>query len=307
MRKVEQYLTMADGHEVYVRIYIPNVQMLGHVHILHGMAEHSGRYDRFAYYLCQHGYVVSMHDHRGHGMTAERNGLLGFIAEENGFDFLVNDVLEVMTKVRDGQDWPLPILFGHSMGSFIARRFMQLYSDNVSQVILSGTAATTPLHRMGKYVGKLIAKSTGKKTPSQLLHDMSFGGYNRHFEPVNTAFDWLSSSEADVQKYVDDPYCGFVASAQFFVDLTEGLTRIDKTTELKKIRSNLPVLLISGLEDAVSEHGKGVFKVAEQLNSVGLTDVTVHLFENMRHEILNEKHYEKVFEDILRWLKKHDK
>lgn len=307
MQKEEHYLTMVDGHEVFVYTYVPDVQVVGHVHVLHGMAEYSRRYDRFASYLCQHGYVVSMHDHRGHGLTAERNGVFGFIAEENGFDVLVNDALEVLLKVREGKNWPLPILFGHSMGSFIARRFIQLYSENVGKVILSGTAATTPLHRIGKYAGKLIAKSIGKQTPSQFLNDMSFGSYNQQFAPVKTAFDWLSSSEEEVQKYMDDRYCGFMASAQLFVDLTEGLTLIDNKVELERTRTNLPILLISGLEDAVSNRGKGVFKVAEQLTVAGLTDVTVHLFENMRHEILNEKQYEKVFEDILRWLEKHDK
>lgn len=304
MLKTENYMQMTDGHDVYVRTYAPDLPVIGHIHILHGMAEHSGRYNHFATYLCEHGYYVSLHDHRGHGKTAERSGELGFIAEEHGFDLLVEDACQVMQQVRSGKNLPQPILFGHSMGSFIARRFIQLYSNQIEKVILCGTASTTTLHRLGKYVGQVLVLRNGKQAPSQLLNDLSFGSYNKQIKSPKTIYDWLCSNPETVQKYIEDSYCGFIASTQFFVDLTTGLLLIDKHTELKKMRHDLPVLFTSGHEDAVGENGKGIFKVAQQFTDVGMEDVTVHLFEKMRHEILNEIQHELVFKVILRWLEK---
>lgn len=307
MQVLEQYLTMKDGHHIYSRSYVPNIEMIGHIHIFHGMAEHCRRYDAFATILCERGYVVSMHDHRGHGYTAERNGSLGFIAPKDGFQRLVDDAYEVLCQIQEGQQWPNPIILGHSMGSFVARRFIQLYSEHIQGVILSGTASTTPLHHLGKYIAKTLANTIGKETPSPFLDQMSFGGYNKAFPNTKTAFDWLSTDEIEVQKYVDDPYCGFVASTQFFVDITSGLVQIAKKSEIERIRHDLPILLVSGAQDPVGDFGKGPFYVAQQYSAVGLTNVTVHLFENMRHEILNEKQRQQVYAVILRWLEKYDK
>lgn len=307
MQMVEQYLTMADGHEIFTRICTPTDEIRGHVHILHGMAEHCRRYDAFANFLCGYGYVVSMHDHRGHGLTAERNGILGFIAPNKGFDVLVNDALEVIVKLRGGQDWPKPFLLGHSMGSFVARRFIQLFSYSVQGVILSGTSMTKPLHRLGQVVSTTMAIATGKETPSKFLDQMSFGSFNKSVANAKTDFDWLCSDEAEVQKYVDDPHCGFICSTQLFNDLTTGLSTIMKKTELSLMRRDLPVLFLSGADDPVADFGKGTFQVAHQFTAIGMKDVTVHVFEHMRHEILNEKQHDQVYAAILRWLEKYDK
>lgn len=300
----EQYMAMNDGHEVFVRTYEPSGKPIGHLHVLHGMAEHCGRYHHLAEYLSDCGFYVTMHDHRGHGRTAERSGKLGFFAEEKGFDRVVEDTFEILMRVRKGKDLPKPSIFGHSMGSFIARRFIQLYSLLVDKVILCGTGATTSLHRIGRYAATLLAKKYGKQARSQLLHDLSFGSYNKDILNPKTAYDWLSTVDQEVQKYIKDPYCGFVATIQFIADLGTSLVINDKWKELKKMRTDLPVLFVSGAEDPVGDYGKGVFKVAERFTAVGMEDVTVNLFEGRRHEIINEKNKEEVFKVIYRWLEK---
>ena len=297
---------MSDGHVVFTNKFEPEGTCIGHIHILHGMSEHSGRYEKFAREMCAFGYVVTMHDHRGHGKTAMRNGKLGFFAEEDGFARVVKDVYEIVNKMHAPySDVPF-ILLGHSMGSFIARRFIQLHGELVDRVILCGTGAVSTLHKVGHYVALSLAKQFGKDVESPLLNDLSFGHYNKQFPLAKTDYDWICSVDAVVQKFIEDPYCGFIPTNQFFVDLTQGLMEINQKTEIEKINKNLPILLVSGTKDPVGEQGAGVYRVAAQYHKAGLEEVTVYLFEDKRHEILNEDNQQMVYQVLLRWLNKYD-
>lgn len=305
MERKSFYLTMTDGHEVFVRCFHPAIPVIGHVHILHGMAEHSERYEYFASTLCEQGYVVSAHDHRGHGYTAAKNGQLGFFGYSEGFEQVVQDVYEVLEQVASEVTFTgRPILFGHSMGSFIARRFAQRYSERIDKLILSGTASPTPLHKAGNILAKQLVKWQGATTVSPLMNRLSFGNFNQNIKNAKTEYDWLSTDEAEVQKYIADPYCGFIATTQFYADLTGGILSLNDQTKNAHIRPNLPILLVSGTADSVGEsNAKGVVKAGEQLVAAGVKQVKVHLFEGMRHEILNEKQKHQVIEIIVRWLK----
>ncbi|MEK5231219.1 alpha/beta fold hydrolase [Lysinibacillus sp. FSL K6-0232] len=301
-----RYIQMSDQHFIFTRTLQPKAPCIGHIHILHGMAEHSGRYLSFAQTLNAAGYAVTMHDHRGHGETAAYNGTLGFFAEHHGFERVVKDAHEIITQLhKQFADVPL-ILFGHSMGSFITRRYIQLYSNNVDRVILCGTGNVTALHAVGNLLARALAKGLGKETESQLLNQLSFGSFNKQFPNPKTAYDWLTSVQQEVQKYIDDPYCGFIPTNQFFVDLTTGFTTLNRKKEIAKVRKDLPILLISGSKDPVGEQGLGVYTVAEQFAAAGVQDVTVYLFEDKRHEILNEDNQQAVFQVLLRWLEKYD-
>ncbi len=295
---------MSDGHQIFVRIYEPKDTPVGNFHILHGMAEHGGRYDNFAEELCKLGYFVTVHDHRGHGKTAEVNGKLGYFADNNGFHRVVQDVYEIIENFRLEREVRQTIIFGHSMGSFIARRFIQLYSQQIDKCILCGTGATTVLHLFGNMLSKSFSLVRSKTVKSHLMNRLSFGSFNKQIEDSKTSFDWLCSDEDEVKNYINDPYCGFVPTNQFFVDLTEGLLLINRRNEIANIRKDLAVLLISGSEDPVGNKGVGVYKVANQLKKAGVEDVVVYLFEGMRHEILKEKNKEHVFHVVSRWLNK---
>ncbi|KGR91230.1 alpha/beta hydrolase [Ureibacillus massiliensis 4400831 = CIP 108448 = CCUG 49529] len=300
-------LLVSDHTRIYVRIYEPEHEVIGRFHILHGMGEHGGRYDAFATMLCEQGYFVTMHDHRGHGKTAELNGKLGYFADENGFERVVEDVYDVIQNVRyDYKKVPI-FIFGHSMGSFIARRFIQVYGEIVDGCILCGTGATTTMHKVGNMLAKTMAKTKGKDVRGDLLNELSLGSFNKQFKNTKTAFDWLTSDEEEVQKYIDDPYCGFIPTNQFFADLTDGLIMINRIEENARIPKNLLILLISGSSDPVGNNGKGVYKVANQLKNAGAQNVIVYLFEEMRHEILNERNKQQVFDVVSRWLKKYEK
>ncbi len=298
---------MSDGHEIFVTTFKPAEKAIGHFHILHGMAEHSGRYEEFARMICAGGYVVSLHDHRGHGNTVTQNdGLYGFFAEKDGFNRVVQDVYEVINTVRQ-QTEELPLtLFGHSMGSFLARRFTQLYSDQMHAAIYCGTGATTAHHVVGHQIAKVLSRLQGPKVQSLLMNSLSFGSFNKRISNVATAFDWICSDPLEVQKYIDDPQCGFISTNQFFVDLTGGLLQIAKPQEIAKIRQDLPILFMSGSDDPVGDFGKGVNRVAKELKKSGIENMCVYIFENMRHEILNEKNKQHVYDVVIRWLKTNE-
>ena len=304
MERVEHYLQMSDGHEAYVVTYEPSKGVRGYVHLCHGMAEHSGRYEVFCEMLAKIGYFVSIHDHRGHGRSVKEGDAYGYFADDNGFERVVEDVHEILTAIRIKHDLPRPIVFGHSMGSFITRRYIQLYSEEVEAVILSGSGAANTMHVTGYQVAKVLVAAQGKKAEAHFMNSVSFGSFNSKIPNALTAFDWLTRDHSSIQQFVEDPLCGFVPTNQFFVDLTGGLLTIGKVSEVAKVRKDLPVLFISGSEDPVGGNkASGVFLAARQMEAAGMERVAVFIFEGMRHEVLNEQNKEYVYEVITRWLK----
>jgi len=294
---------MSDDHLIHIVKFSPDTPPIGHVHLLHGMVEHIGRYDDFATFLMNKGFVVTGHDHRGHGITAEKNGQYGYFADKVGFERVAEDVREVLLHVRvDMGDIPL-LLFGHSMGSFIARRYMQKYSDSLTKVVLSGTTFNPGfMGDLGKAVGKLVSALKSPESEGALLNSMAFGGFNKQIKNPKTSFDWLSADETEVQKYIEDPLCGFIPTNRFYIDLFDGLKIIHQDTENNHIKKDLPVLVISGAKDPVGKDGKDIFKVANGLKNVGMTNVSVHLVEDARHEILNEVNKLLTYEIIANWM-----
>lgn len=298
-------IDMTDGFLVYAFILQPDGEPKGHIHLLHGMAEHIGRYEDFARFLAGQGYIVSGHDHRGHGKTAELNGVKGHFADEGGFDRAVQDAYEAISYVRTQHPSPRFLLFGHSMGSFVARRYVQLYGDEVDLALFSGTGGDPGASRLaGQITAYLHGKKNGFDQPDHFLNKLIFGGFNKSVREPKTPFDWLSTDTEAVEKYLVDPSCGFVPTTRFFADLFEGLGKIHAVDDINKIPKELPILLFSGSEDPVGDNGKGVWNVARQYDKAGIEDVTVMLFEGGRHEMLHEKNRQHVFESVYDWMDK---
>lgn len=294
-----------DGVNVYVYKWRPDpgTKVKGVVQIAHGMAETAFRYERFADLLTQNGYIVYANDHRGHGKTAGSLENIGYLAEADGFDWLVKD-MNRLTAIIKKEYSDLPVfLFGHSMGSFAAQRYIMLFGRELKGVILSGSnGRATLLHNFGFLAAGREVKKNGRKAKSEKMDKLSFGSFNNAFKPNRTESDWLSRDEDEVDKYVKDPYCGGVFSAGFFYDFMKGLKETDKAENIVSIPKRLPIYIFSGDKDPVGGAGKGVRKLYNTYKKAGIQDVTMKLYPGGRHEMLNEINKDEVMKDVIEWL-----
>ncbi|HBH2746801.1 alpha/beta hydrolase [Clostridioides difficile] len=272
------------------------------IQIAHGMAETAQRYETFAKVLTKNGYIVYINDHRGHGKTAKIIENVGHLAEKEGFRCLVEDMY-TLTNIIKKENEDLPIyLFGHSMGSFASQRYIMDYSNNLSGLILCGSNGKQGIIlNLAHLIINRETKKYGRRSKSNKINNLIFGGeIIRRNE--KTKFDWLSRDKEQVEKYINDPFCGVVCSCGFFYDLVQGLKEIEDKENLKKVPLDIPIYIISGDKDPIGKNGKGVLRLRDRYIKLGVKDVTCKLYKDGRHELLNEINREEVFEDIICWL-----
>ena len=277
----------------------------GIIVIAHGMAEHASRYARFAASAVEEGYAVLAGDHRGHGATAAPGGF-GFVAEKGGWDRVVADMGTVLDAAR--RAWPdVPVfLMGHSWGSFLARDLAARRGGELAGLILLGTGSGTgALTRPAAAVCAGESRLRGPRHPSRLLNALAFGPYQRHFAPNRTEADWISRDVHEVDRYVADPWCGFVCTASFFRDLVAGGRAVNTAAHATAVPAQLPMLLASGDRDPVGAMGRGVQRSATLYRRAGVREVCVILYPGGRHELLNETNRDQVTGDILTWIDGH--
>ncbi len=295
-----------DGTQVTARSWVPDSpeKPVAVVQIAHGMAEHSLRYGWFARRLVAEGFAVYANDHRGHGETAGDEEHLGHFSNQNGWLMVVNDMGRLNQIIREKHPDTPVFLFGHSMGSLLTRDFIIRYGHSLKGVVLSGTAGHPGLRgRLGLLLAKLQAMFGGGRSLSTLMDSLTFKSFNKTFTPVNTPFDWLSRDSDQVDAYIKDPYCGFICSSKFYVDVIGGTIKVNSTDHFRKTPKSLPVLLVSGTMDPVGNYGKGVTRSRDGFQKAGLKDVEMKLYDECRHEILNEINREDVADDVLAWLR----
>ncbi len=305
MNVQESFVTALDGSEIYLRKWLPERDPRGIIQIAHGMTEHAGVYTDFIAALLKAGYGVYAHDHKGHGKTVKREEDYGHFKPNVGWNEAVSDVIFVSETIRKEQTCPL-FLLGHSMGSFLSRRAVQLKGELYDGFLISGTGGNPGiLGSIGHKVATIEMKLRGEKTKSPMLNFLSFGNFNSHFKPNRTKFDWLSSDNSQVDKYIADPLCGFICTTSFYRELFSGVLEVNKLEEFKKTPKNLPIHIFSGDRDPVGDMGKGVKEVYENYKKCGVKDVTLRLYENGRHEMFHEVNKDEVFQDLISWLDKH--
>lgn len=288
-------------HTLVGRIYIPDGEVKGLLHIVHGMTEHIERYDALMSYMAQNGFVAFGYDNLGHGKTAKDDSELGFIARNNGWKYLVNDV-SVFSKIVSNlyPDKPL-YLFGHSMGSFIARIASANFGGMYKKLIICGTGGKNPLSLIGIQLAKILKKLKGEKYISDFIINMAFGSYNKRFEGESTRA-WLTKDREIIEKYQNDKFCNYKFTVSAMQDLITLTDLCNRKAWYKEIRKDLPILLISGSDDPVGNYGKGVKQVYNDLKTQG-ADVSIKLYENCRHEILNDSSRNEVLSDIFTFLR----
>lgn len=296
-----------DGTDIFVYNWVPeNIKVKGIVQISHGMAETAHRYERFARSLTNRGYIVYANDHRGHGKTAGTIENLGYLADEDGFNWLVRDLYS-LTNIIKKENPSLPIfLFGHSMGSFAAQKYIMLHGSELKGVILSGSNGKQGIVlNIGAAFAKREIKKHGRKSQSPKLNKLIFGAFNKAFNPSRTEFDWLSRDNEEVDKYINNPYCGTIFTTGFFYDFLTGLKDIEDKKNFNLIPKDLPIYIFSGDKDPVGKFGKGVRNLFNRYKSIGVKDINYKLYKDGRHEMLNEINRDEVTSDILQWLDNH--
>ncbi|MDR1132140.1 MAG: lysophospholipase [Oscillospiraceae bacterium] len=288
---------------IYVREWLPDTAPTGIVQISHGVSEHISRYDEFARFLASHGFVVAGGDHLGHGKSVSDPEKQGFFGEHGGWELVVGDMRKLYERLRE-QYFSLPVfLFGHSMGSFLARTYIIRYHDGPDGVILCGTGQQSKLLlKTGLAAANSVIKKHGASHKSPLINGLSFRGYNSRCKPNRTEFDWLTRDTAVVDSYIEDPDCGFAASAGLFRDMLTGIKYISSPKNLGRMNKELPIYFISGDDDPVGEYGKGVLRAYNGFLKAGLADVTLKLYHGARHELLNELNRDEVYADVVTWL-----
>lgn len=294
-------VTAAGATPIFVYRWLPQGRPAAAVQIIHGLAEHAGRYRRIAEALTAAGYAVYASDLRGHGRTATNSETLGFFSERGGWRKCLEDVWQVNRAIAAENPVAPLVVLGHSMGATLARQFMAEHGDVLAGVVLSGSSGQPTLLALS---GRLIARAEklrlGARGRSTLIRSLTFDAFNKRFEPARTKFDWLSRDPAEVDKYVADPLCGFNASLQLWIDMLDGWRGIAKSCA--GVPKTLPIYIISGSHDPVSAGTKMLEPLLVQYRIGGL-QAQHKFYPEARHELLNEINREEVTTDLLEWIR----
>ena len=300
---MKQSYYASRGHGL-IRAYTwePQGEVKAIVQFVHGIAEHGLRYDEYARVLNEQGILVVAEDHMGHGGSLGKDGIKGYF--HGGWMTAVADTYQLLKDTMAAYPGVPYFLYGHSMGSFMARTILWNYPDSgITGAILSGTAWQPGLVlKLGQLVAKREAKKRGETKVSPLVSNLMFGSYNKGFADVRTPHDWLSRDREVVQRYEDDPLCGFDATTGLARDMLQGIEMIQQKENLAKMKKDLPVLFIAGDKDPVGADGKGVKQAFSAFRSCGMQDLTLKLYPGARHEMHNETNKNDVFSDVIGWI-----
>jgi alpha-beta hydrolase superfamily lysophospholipase len=296
-------LMAADGAALFVNAWRPEAAPRGVVQVVHGLAEHGGRYARLAAALTAAGYAVYAGDLRGHGRTARTPDELGVFAARGGWEKCLDDLWRLNRRIA-AEHAGLPIvLLGHSMGSFMAQHFISAHGELLAGAVLSGSGGKpSPLAVAGRLVARIERLRLGRHGRSALLHAFSFGAFNKAFAPARTAFDWLSRDTAEVDKYIADPLCGFRASVQLWIDMLDALGDITSTERQARIPKRLPIYVIAGGRDPVGGNTMSVAQLLADYRRADLERVAHRFYADARHELFNETNRDEVTRDLIAWL-----
>lgn len=297
--KREFYYPSRDGvTKIHAIEWIPEGEVTAVLQMCHGMVEYIDRYHEFADFLTKHGVYVVGHDHLGHGKSVVSQEKLGFFHETDGNAYVIADIQQL--RMQTAKKYPgVPyFIMGHSMGSFLVRQYLGLYSGGLSGAIIMGTGEQPSLVvNAGKLVCKIIAAIKGWDYRSKFVNNLAVGAYEKKMGAA-----WLSKNPENVKKYHEDPLCGFVFTVNAYYHMFSGIAKMNQQEKEGKAAKSLPLLFVAGKDDPVGNYGKGVENVYNKYKKCGYQDVQLKLYEEDRHEILNEEDKDVVFQDILAWL-----
>ncbi len=291
-----------DGQSIHVQTWLPSGEPSVVVQIAHGMAEHGARYGELARALVARGYGVYVNDHRGHGRSVPENETHGHMGED-GFARAAADVEGLGAHIRKLHPTAKHVLFGHSMGSFLVQKVITERDHGLAAVVLSASnGRPPPIAAAGRVLARLERLRLGPRGRSKLLDQLSFRDFNKKFRPNRTDFDWISRDTAEVDAYVEDPWCGFMVTTDSWISLLDEIGPLTSPERLARIPKDLPVYLFAGERDPVGDMGRGVRRLADAYREAGLRNVTLDLYPGGRHEMLHETNRAQVVEKLIAWL-----
>lgn len=299
----DTFLSNDGDTDVAYYVFAPkNIRPKAIIQLSHGMCEYVLRYENVAREFCRYGYIFCGNDHLGHGYTAGCDEDLGFTAAGGGAAFMVKDVHK-LTRIMKNKYPGLPVvLIGHSMGSFIARLYIEHYAKELAAAVIVGTGGPEAPAALGKKLAQIAIVRDGERTRSEFFNKLTFGKYNKKFKNETSPHAWLSRDVEIQNKYADDKLCNYKFTARGFYDLFDMLSAVSKKEWAKKIDKELPILIMSGDMDPVGNYGKGVKKVYKRLEAAGVEDVTLRLYTEGRHELFNEINKEVVIRNTVEWI-----
>lgn len=302
MKHSQYFFKSSNNRDISAHFWVPDGEVKAVMIMCHGIAEHIKRYERFADYLSKHQILSCGIDLPGHGDSSQEG--LGFFAQKDGYKYVIECLLQLKKDITAKYPNLPVILFGHSMGAFLAQYIAAYYSDGIDAFIFCGSSGPVPTLKLGKTIARIESKLKGPKHISKLLNNLSFTSYNNSFKPNRTAFDWLSRDNEEVDKYVKDERCGFISTSSGYYDLFCVLEKTTSKNWPKLLGKNKPYLFISGNNDPVGQFGKGPLTHYNRIKKENISDVTIKLYDNARHELLNEINCEEVYEDIINFINK---
>lgn len=288
----------SDGLKIELAYSIPQNEIKGIVQFSHGMSEHKERYFNFMEYLSNNGYVCIINDHRGHGNSVKDKNDLGYFYTED-VNYIIDDLYDITSYIKNKFPNKKLYLFSHSMGTLVARGYMQKYDNEIEKIILCGTPTRNQFTSFAIFMAYLFKTIGMGKKPNKILNYLTFASYNKEYKKEN---EWLSKNPENISIYNDDELCGFIFTTNGFINLYKLLKKAFEPQKYEMKNKNLDIFLIAGEDDPVIQSRQKFKELEEFLKKLGYKNIRSKLYPELRHEILNEKEYEQIYRDVLKFL-----
>lgn len=273
-------------------------------YLVHGSLEHALRYKHVIEKLVSVGYIVYALDLRGHGKSVSSDELMFYFSDKkDGWGYVLDDINIFLDQIKNEYS-DLPIyMYGHSMGSFLVREYIQTHGNKIDGVILSGSGVGEPiLQSIVQFFAHLTMMLRGSKFKSPLLHHLVYGTLDSMVKDHKIKGDFISRDIEEVHKYQNDPLCNKTCTAEYAYEMLKGITNINKKSGYVKSKFKLPIYIMSGAEDPVGGKGKGINKMRNMYKDVGFDNITIKIYPEARHELFNELNRDEVINDMISWL-----
>jgi alpha-beta hydrolase superfamily lysophospholipase len=291
-----------DGvHNIYAELYLPRGEVRGIIQLVHGMIDHVGRYRELAEYMTERGFIFAGNHHLGHGKSVNSPEEYGYFADKGGVNFLLRDLHRLNRLLRDEYPGIPIVLLGHSMGSFLARLYVERYPHSIKAAIIHGTAGPNPMLPLGRALAYTVKKTHKRYHRSALVNRLAFGAYNSAFPVEDGARAWLSRDKAQADEV--DEYVSFVFTAAGYSDLFKMLAKCNSRDWFVNYPKEIPTLIVSGTADPVGgKYASGPKYVYSRLKKNGVPNLELKLYDGARHELFRETNREEVFSDLYSWI-----